>query len=143
MVICTFMRNIFYKYPSNVSSDGHMIVQFLDSFGTVEDIKKADARHREHFPSQKSAVESKKRPSMDNSIPDRAKVHKPYMGATATAVPSGPPAYNNGGQWNSYAQPQPAYTQQSQGWQQPPPQQPTPPVQPQQWNQGYGAHQVR
>lgn len=115
-------------------------MQFFDSFGTIEDIKKAEARHREQFPSQKSFVESKKRPSLDNSMSDRAKVHKPYMAATATAAQAGPPAYNNGGQWNSY-------NQQSQGWQQPQggwqaPQQPTPPVQPQQWNQGYGAQQV-
>ncbi|KAG0613938.1 hypothetical protein M758_6G139200 [Ceratodon purpureus] len=116
-------------------------LEFVDSFGSIEEIKKAEARHREHFPPQKSTVDSKKRPSMDNSMPDRAKVHKPYVGATATAVQSGPPAYNNGqAQWNSFA-PQPAYAQQTQVWQQPPPQQPTPPVQPQQWNQGYGAHQ--
>jgi pre-mRNA-processing factor 39 len=114
-------------------------LEFFDSFGTIEDVKKAEARHREQFPSQKSFVESKKRPSLDNSMSDRAKVHKPYMAATATAAQTGPPAYNNGGQWNSY-------NQQSQGWQQPQggwqaPQQPTPPVQPQQWNQGYGAQQ--
>jgi len=118
-----------------------VILQFVDSFGSVEAIQKAEARHREYFPSQKSVVESKKRPSLDNSMPDRAKVHKPYIGATATAVPAGPPAYNNGGQWNAYAQ-QPQGWQQSQGWQQAP-QQPTPPVQPQQWNQGYGAQQVQ
>lgn len=119
-----------------------MIVQFVDSFGTIVDIKKAEARHREHFPSQKSAVDSKKRPSMDNAVPDRAKVHKPYVGATAAAVLSGPPAYNNGqAQWNSFA-PQTTYVQQTQGWQQPTLQQPAPPVQQQQWNQGYSAHQV-
>lgn len=116
-----------------------MVVQFVDSFGTVEDIKKAETRHRDLFPSQKSVVESKKRPSMDNSMSDRAKVHKPYVMPTATAVQAGPPAYNNGGQWNAYSQPSQGW-QQSQGWQAP--QQPTPPVQQQQWNQGYGAQQV-
>nr|XP_024363656.1 pre-mRNA-processing factor 39-like isoform X2 [Physcomitrium patens] len=116
-------------------------LEFVDSFGTKEDIKKAEARHREHFPSPKSPVESKKRPSMDISAPDRAKVHKPYVGVTATAGPAGPPAYNNGqAQWNAFT-PQPAYSQQPQGWQQPPLQQLTPPVQPQQWNQSYGSHQ--
>lgn len=147
---CSFelrMTNILFFGVRNITSRviliTKVVVQFVDSFGTKEDIKKAEARHREHFPSPKSPVESKKRPSMDISAPDRAKVHKPYVGVTATAGPAGPPAYNNGqAQWNAFT-PQPAYSQQPQGWQQPPLQQLTPPVQPQQWNQSYGSHQVR
>ncbi|XP_024366580.1 pre-mRNA-processing factor 39-1 isoform X4 [Physcomitrium patens] len=115
-------------------------LEFVDSFGSVEDVKKSEARHVEYFPPPKSTVESKKRPSLDNSVPDRAKVHKPYVGATATAPVTGPPAYSGQTQWNTFA-PQAGYAQQSQGWQQPPIQQPTPPVQSQQWNQGYAAHQ--
>lgn len=123
-----------------------LVGQFVDLFGDAQAIKKADLRHRQNFPSRKVSVESKKRPSVETAVTDRAKVHKPYVAATATASPAGPPTYNNGqAQWGAatYA-PQTAYSQPvPQGWQQPPPQQPAPQVQSQQWNQGYAAHQVR
>lgn len=119
------------------------LLQFVDLFGDIEAIKKAELRHRQLFPPRKSTVESKKRPSLDNAGPDRAKIHKTYNVVQATPTPVGPPVYNNGQtQWNSGAYaPQVGY-QQPQGWQQPPPQQPAPQVQPPQWNQGYGGPQV-
>ncbi|CAK9216808.1 unnamed protein product [Sphagnum troendelagicum] len=122
-----------------------IFLEFVDLFGDVQAIKKAEARHRQFFPSRRATVESKKRPSPESALTDRAKVHKPYVAVAAGPALAGPPVYANGqAQWGaaSYGQ-QTGYAQQQQPqtWQQPPPQQPAPPVQPQQWNQGYAPHQ--
>jgi pre-mRNA-processing factor 39 len=116
--------------------------QVVDIFGDISTIKKAETRHKTLFPPRKASGESKKRPSPEGNLTDRAKVHKPYAGAHTVASPAPvPPAYANGqSQWGGGYGPQ-GYAQQPQGWQQPPPQQ-APPVQPQQWNPGYGGQQV-
>ncbi|KAJ7296353.1 hypothetical protein O6H91_Y128900 [Diphasiastrum complanatum] len=121
----------------------NIFLEFLDVHGDVHAIQKAEARHRQLFPARKTNAESKKRPSPDSSVSDRAKVHKPYAGSHATAAPApaGPQPYANGqAPWGGAYGPQ-AYPQQAQAWQQPPPQQ-VPQVQPQQWNAGYGGQQA-
>ncbi|BBN13071.1 pre-mRNA-processing factor 39 [Marchantia polymorpha subsp. ruderalis] len=115
-------------------------LELVDLFGDVATVKKAEQRHKTLFPPRKSSSESKKRPSPESgSVAERAKVHKPYAGAHTVASPApAPPAYANGQvQWGGGYGPQ-GYAQQPQGWQ-PPPQ--APPVQPQQWNPGYGGQQ--
>ncbi|CAM6096792.1 unnamed protein product [Calypogeia fissa] len=116
-------------------------LEVVDLFGDIQTIKKAETRHKTLFPPRKASGESKKRPSPESNITERVKVHKPYTGAHAVAAPAPvPPVYANGqAQWGGGYGPQ-GYAQQPQGWQQPPPQQ-APPVQPQQWNSGYGGQQ--
>eukprot|EP00246_Nothoceros_aenigmaticus_P007867 TRINITY_DN2206_c0_g2_i2.p1 TRINITY_DN2206_c0_g2~~TRINITY_DN2206_c0_g2_i2.p1 ORF type:complete len:724 (+),score=173.25 TRINITY_DN2206_c0_g2_i2:90-2261(+) len=111
-----------------------VFLEFVDLYGDAELIRKADFRHRQLFPPRKTFNDSKKRPSPDSGLSDRAKVHKPYSGTHTVASPAPlPPAYANGqAQWGTNYAPQ-TYAQQPQGWQQPPPQQ----APPQQWNPGY------
>lgn len=108
-----------------------IFLEFVDIFGDIHAIKKAEFRHRQLFQPHKSS-ESKKR-SLDGIVSDKTKVAKTYTTAPAAVSPaqSGVSAYPNGqAQWGA------GYAQQSQSWQQPPAQQP-PQVQPQQWP-GYG-----
>ncbi|XP_024519001.1 pre-mRNA-processing factor 39 isoform X1 [Selaginella moellendorffii] len=86
-----------------------LFLEFLDSYGTVEDCKRAELRHRQAFLYSRSS-DSKKRSSLDSAVSDRSKLVK--TGSNAVA------GYTNGqAQW-SY-----------QNWQQPQ----------QQWNQAYPA----
>lgn len=113
------------------------IVQFVDLLGDFEAIRKAEARHRQLFPSRKSTLDSKKRPSAEVAGQDRAKLLKPYV---VTAVTPAPVISNGQVQWTTAYAPTPGYVQpQSQAWQQAAPQ-PTPQVQPQQWTQSYATY---
>lgn len=120
-----------------------IFLEFVDLFGDFQAVKKAEARHRQLFPFRKTSSESKKRPSPDGNVSDRAKVLKSYGSSTTTVSPAqaGPPAYANGqAQWGAgYGQQ--GYAQQPQTWQQPPSQQ-APQMQPQQWNPGYNTQQA-
>lgn len=113
------------------------IMQFVDLLGDFEAIKKAEARHRQLFPSRKSTLDSKKRPSAEVAGQDRAKILKPYVVTTVTPAP----VISNGQvQWTTAYAPTAGYVQsQSQGWQQATPQ-PATQVQPQQWTQSYATY---
>ncbi|KAH7440208.1 hypothetical protein KP509_04G096600 [Ceratopteris richardii] len=109
----------------------NIYLEFVDLFGDLERLKKAEARHRHLFPLRKT-LESRKR-SSDGSGSDRAKMLKVSASSPAQA---GGPAYANGqSQWGAgYGQQ--GYVQPSQAWQQQPAQQAQ--AQPQQWNAAYG-----
>ena len=120
--------------------------QFLDLFGDLQRIKKAESRHMKLFPLRKSAAESRKRPSSDGVGSDRSKILKTggITGSTVSPAQVTTPAYANGqAQWNA------AYAQQGyaqpQVWQQPAAQQAAAAaqVQPQQWNPSYTTQQVK
>jgi len=109
-----------------------IFLEFVDIFGDIHAIKKVEFRHRQLFLPHKGHSESKKR-SQDSIASDKIKVAKTYTTAPSAVSPaqSGISAYPNGqAQWGA------GYAQQSQSWQQPPPQQ-APQMQPQQWP-GYG-----
>eukprot|EP00252_Welwitschia_mirabilis_P000384 TRINITY_DN103_c0_g1_i5.p1 TRINITY_DN103_c0_g1~~TRINITY_DN103_c0_g1_i5.p1 ORF type:complete len:582 (+),score=146.49 TRINITY_DN103_c0_g1_i5:415-2160(+) len=107
-----------------------IFLEFLDIFGDVQAIKKAESRHRLHFLPHKIPSESRKRHAEDSLSSDKSKVSKNSTGM-ASAVSPAQASYQNGqAQWGA------GYAQQQQTWQQPPPQQ-TPQVQPQQWMPGY------
>eukprot|EP01018_Ginkgo_biloba_P031200 Gb_23802 [translate_table: standard] len=112
-----------------------IFLEFVDLFGDIDAIKKAECRHRQLFLPHKSSTESKKRPAQDNMASDKAKVAKPYTAVPSAVSPAqtgATAAYPNGlSQWGA------GYAQQAQSWQQPAAQQ-APQVQPQQWMPGYG-----
>ena len=114
--------------PSLISKE--TILQFLNLFGDVQSIKKAEDRHAKLFLPHRSSPELKKRHAEDFLASDKTKLAKSYSG-----VPS--PAQSLMG---TYANPQsqwPAgYGAQPQAW--PPASQP----QGQQWTPGY-AQQVK
>lgn len=105
-------------------------LEFVDLFGDLQRLKKAEARHRELFPLRKNS-ESRKRPLSDGSGSDRAKMLKVHGSSTLSPAQAATPAYANGqAQWAAgYGQQ--GYAQPPQTWQQPPAQQAQ--VQPQQW----------
>ncbi|GLJ52711.1 hypothetical protein SUGI_1122340 [Cryptomeria japonica] len=111
-----------------------IFLEFVDLFGDINAITKAEYRHRQLFLPHKNTGESKKRPAQDSLTSDKSKVAKSYAAVPAAVSPaqSGAAAYPNGqAQWGA------GYAQQSQSWQQPPAQQ-APQAQPQQWMPGYG-----
>lgn len=111
-------------------------MQFVDLLGDFEAIRKAEARHRQLFPSRKSTLDSKKRPSAEVPGQDRAKVLKPYV---VTTVAPAPVISNGQVAWTTAYAPAAGYVQsQPQGWQ--PAAQPAPQVQPQQWTQSYATY---
>lgn len=114
----------------------NVYLEYVDLFGDFDAIKKAEARHRQLFPSRKSLLDSKKRTSAELAGP-QAKILKPYVVAAVTPSPVAAPVVINGQAWTTTSfTPQTAYSQpQSQAWQQPAPQ-----LQTQQWNHGYASY---
>ncbi|MCO5600784.1 hypothetical protein L7F22_054899 [Adiantum nelumboides] len=111
-----------------------IFLEFVDLFGDLQRLRKAEARHRQLFPLRKNS-ESRKRPSPDGSGSERAKLLKVHGSSTLSPAQAAAPAYANGQtQWGAgYGQQ--GYAQPPQTWQQPPAQQAQ--VQPQQWPQTY------
>lgn len=73
-----------------------VVVQFVDSFGIKEDIKKVEVWYREYFFFFKSFVEFKKRLFMDIFVFDCVKVYKFYVGVIVIVGFVGFFVYNNG-----------------------------------------------
>eukprot|EP00245_Coleochaete_scutata_P003699 TRINITY_DN1553_c0_g1_i1.p1 TRINITY_DN1553_c0_g1~~TRINITY_DN1553_c0_g1_i1.p1 ORF type:complete len:476 (+),score=99.58 TRINITY_DN1553_c0_g1_i1:714-2141(+) len=117
-----------------------LYLQFLELFGSIESLRKAEASHSALFPKRKQVTESKKRSAPDNSASDRTKVQKTVSSSPVAQAPaqaaSGVQNYTNGqGQWGGgYQTPYGGPPAQG-GWQGPPVQQ----APPQQWGAGYGA----
>ncbi|KAI5071002.1 hypothetical protein GOP47_0013253 [Adiantum capillus-veneris] len=111
-------------------------LEFVDLFGDLQRLRKAEARHRQLFPLRKNS-ESRKRPSPDGSGSDRAKMLKVHGSSTLSPAQAAAPAYANGQtQWGAgYGQQ--GYAQPPQTWQQPPAQQAQ--VQQQQWTPAYSS----
>lgn len=115
-------------------------LEFVDLFGDLQRLRKAEVRHRQLFPLRKNS-ESRKRPSSDGSGSDRAKLLKVHGSLTVSPAQAAAPAYANGQtQWGGAGYGQPGYAQQPQAWQQPPAQQAL--AQPQQWNPAYNTQQA-
>eukprot|EP01018_Ginkgo_biloba_P033669 Gb_33527 [translate_table: standard] len=123
--------------PSDQEEISSIFLEFVDIFGDIHAVKKAEARHKQLFLPRKTSTKSKKRSLADSSASDRAKVAKTDVASATAASPAqSNPAYANGqSQWGVGYGAQ-GYAQQPQNWQQPPPQQ-APQGQPQQWNPGY------
>ncbi|KAL6968143.1 hypothetical protein U1Q18_033946 [Sarracenia purpurea var. burkii] len=69
-----------------------IFLEFLDLFGDVQSIKKADDRHAKLFLPHKSTPETKKRNAEDILVSDKLKLVKPYSGIP-TSAPSVMGAY--------------------------------------------------
>ncbi|XP_057870706.2 pre-mRNA-processing factor 39-1 isoform X1 [Cryptomeria japonica] len=110
-----------------------IFTEFVDVFGDIDAVRKAEARHKQLFPVRKTHAVSRKRTLADSSISDKVKVLKTSTSSESPALSN---TYPNGqSQWGAGYGAQ-GYAQQPQNWQHVPPQQ-SPYVQPQQWNPGY------
>ncbi|KAH9325282.1 hypothetical protein KI387_005460, partial [Taxus chinensis] len=111
-----------------------IFIEFLDLFGDIHAVRKAEARHKQLFPAaHKSRAVSRKRPLSDCSASDKGKILKTN---TTSESPAQSNTFASGqSQWGVGYGSQ-GYSQQPQNWQQVPPQQ-VPHAQPQQWNAGY------
>lgn len=104
-----------------------MIVQFINLFGDVKSIKKAEDRHAKLFLPHRSTSELKKRHAEDYLTSDKTKIAKSYsgvpspaqslMGAYPSAQNQWATGYGAQPQWPPATQPQgqqwtPGYTQQ-------------------------------
>ncbi|KAJ4878809.1 Tetratricopeptide repeat (TPR)-like superfamily protein [Raphanus sativus] len=106
-------------------------IEFLDLFGDVETIKKAEDRHCKLFLPHRSRSELRKRSADEFLSSDRTKLAKTYNDTTPAQPVSN--AYPNApAQWSG------GYAAQPQAWPQPQ----AAPAQPQQWNPAYGQQQA-
>ncbi|KAL8055272.1 hypothetical protein ABFS82_04G045800 [Erythranthe guttata] len=100
-----------------------IFLEFLDLFGDVQSIKKADYRHAKVFLNHRSVADSKKRHADDYLVSDRTKLAKSLISTSAPSVMGAYPSTQN--QWAA------GYGVQPQAWPQ------ASQTQPQQWNPGY------
>eukprot|EP01018_Ginkgo_biloba_P009358 Gb_37983 [translate_table: standard] len=103
--------------PPDQEEISSIFLEFVDLFGDIYAIKKAETRHKQLFPPRRSSSESRKHCYTDCSFPGKVEVAKPNTVSSASSAQAGP-CYANGQsqQGASYAAQE--YSQQSQSWQQ-------------------------